>query len=994
MEEVEEMVVTGSRIQRADLTSNSPVTILGEEEFVFTNTVDGESLLRDLPQTQAATTSVVNNGNAGVATLDLRDLGEVRTLVLLEGRRLLSFDSGGVVDVNQIPVALVERVDTLTGGASATYGSDAIAGVVNYVLTDDFEGVELDGTFQIDEFGDGEQYQTSITVGGNFADGRGNAVITAQYTDRNGIFQSQRPFSEEAFGIGSFGDEELTPLGSATDLDGTFNLPGGGGLVDFEDDGTLTPQTDTFNFNPFNYLQVPNQRWNIFGKGQYEYVNGHEVYAQGHFFNSRVDAILAPSGTFFNAFEVGVGPANANPFLTAQNLAILANPDAIPAINAANAGADGSNPLCAGSLTDAAFLTSPTTIANCGDGILGLDTSGDGIDDLGVDLDGDGMLDPNAAVNFGFGRRTVEVGPRTFENETFAFQFVGGFRGELPLGWTYDLHAQFGRSQLSTPTLNGLSSVRTQDSLSAITDEDGNIVCAPGAAAGCVPGDFFGPGDLSEAAADFIGLDSLVELNTNQTIVNGFIQGDFEALGIKSPFATSTPGFVFGFEFREEEAESFPDDNLQNGTVVGVGSVQPIDGRFDVIEGFVEVIAPLVQDQPFIYDLKAELAARVSRYSTIGTVATYKLGGEYSPIPDIRLRGLFQRAVRAPNIGELFTPQTPGVAPVTTDPCDQDNLTSAVAAANPELAQLCIATGVPPAAVGFVTPPIVGQAGGIFGGNADLEEETADTFTVGAVIQPEFLPGFALTVDYYSISVTDVITPFGGSGQNVLNNCYFVVQDAASDFCQAIVRDPLTGGLNGNDDIGIQLFLANAAELSTRGFDFGMRYGFDVADFVGQDLGSIDINLNSVFILEQDFTADEVSPTVECEGLYGNTCGEPNPRYRQNLRVTWNYGPASVSTRWRFISRTRFDDFVLSGFDPDSGIAVNEIGSQNYVDLTGVLQVLDFAEIRGGILNLFDNDPPILGTGAGLTADNNANTFPGTYDAIGRRYFVGLTIRL
>ena len=942
-ETLEEVLVTGTRIRRADLTATNPVTVVSGEEFALRGFNSAENLLRDLPQTQPATTSVANNGNAGIASVDLRGLGAQRTLVLVDGKRMVAFDSNGIVDLNSIPVALIERQEIVTGGASAVYGSDAVSGVVNFILKDDFEGMEFSARFGSSEGGDALEYNANLTVGGNFADGRGNAVINIDYTNRNGLFQSERPFSVAA--LDSFAADPNNPFGLVEDgsntttdgvVSGLFNI--NGNLVQdaqFDANGNISPYQDPFNFNPFNYLQVPNDRWTVTGLLSYDLNDSAELYGRTTFVNSTVDTILAPSGTFGIRFDTNIGDSG---FFSPQAQRVLAD------------------------------VTNNATGVGAPDGLI----------DGQFDVDGDGVVDAGAVRNISVRRRTIEVGTRdsTFDNTTF--QAVAGIRGEFAEGWDYDVFGQLAIVNRTQSQRNDINGTRIQQGLLTEVDANGNVVCVD-QSDGCVPVNLFGPGNLSAEAADFIRLNLVNTERTSQRILGGTITGDLESAGIKSPFADNAFAVAFGFEYRDEESRTRPDQNLIDGNGTGFGATVPIDFGFDVWELYGELYAPIVENKPFAESLAVKAAFRFSDYSTIGSVETFLFGGEWAPISDIRFRGEFQRAVRAPNIFELAAPvNDSGVTGLSNDPCEGSNPVG-----NQELTDLCIATGVPAANIGFVNSIVSGQVGGIFGGNMDLQEETADTITIGAVVTPRAIPGLSVTVDYYDIEIEDAIDGFGGSSQQVIDGCYNVFRDPDNQFCQAIIRDPATGSLNAGPGVGIFRGNANTALIGVEGVDIGANYIWEEAFFGG----SLDFNYNGAIVTSDTFQPSVLSPVIDCEGRFGNNCENPIPEYRHNLRTTWvsEDNDFSLSVLWRYIGGVEFDN-------PETPIIFSEIDAENYFDLTGSYLIKDNINLRFGVNNLLDNQPPIVGSDAGPTIDNNANTFPGVYDPIGRFFFTQITL--
>ncbi|RMF96154.1 MAG: TonB-dependent receptor, partial [Gammaproteobacteria bacterium] len=461
---MEEIFVTGSRIARSDLTANSPISIISSESLRVTNTVNVEEYLRKMPQFAQAIGRNSNNGNPGVSTLDLRNLGEERTLVLMDGRRLIPYDADGVVDVSMVPAALIERVEVITGGASSVYGADAVAGVVNFIMKKDFEGIEFNGSAGITEEGDGNVYDFAVTFGGNFADGRGNLVFSAGFTKQDGVTQGEREFGVEAL------DDLLNPVGSFTTPQGTAfdsSFPGDteGGLTQFDPNGNTVPFSQTFNFNPFNLYQTPVRRWTLTSIGHYDVTDDIELFARASFSNSRVDTIIAPSGTFFESFSLSY---LTNPFLGPGAVARFTQVD--------NAETDPS-------------------------------TAGDGIVDI--------LL----------GRRLVEVGTRNSNYENTAYQIVSGLKGEFADSHKWEIFGQWGRTSRTQNFDNDTTISKVQQSIDAILDPTTNQPVCVDPSGNCVPANLFG-GTMSPEAADFLRT-SLVETNTtSQMVFGGSVTGD------------------------------------------------------------------------------------------------------------------------------------------------------------------------------------------------------------------------------------------------------------------------------------------------------------------------------------------------------------------------------------------------------------------------------------------------------------------------------------
>ncbi len=905
------IVVTGSRIQNAGLTSSSPITTVGRAELSLSNTVNSEQFLNTLPQTIPGFDSSSNNPGTGEATVDLRGLGANRTLVLVNGRRYITSSQTAAVDLNTIPTALVENVEILTGGASAIYGSDAMAGVVNFTLRDDFEGLEFDNSYEISEQGDADIFNTSLTFGSNFDDGRGNIVFNMGYTNRKSLFQADR---DEAFftlndvgtGFSETGSvnvpstfifdtsesidytalEGITPPctveGTALSTDGTYCTtdsfgviftPDGPGIDVFINGG---PNNNRYNYAPVNYLQLPQERYTLFTSGRYEFSDMVEFYGQAIFVSSQTEQLLAPTPVF-TTITVNVD----NPFLVGDTEALLL-----------------------------------------------LDQLGGG-----GDADGNGVADAQLVA----GRRFEELGGRSSSLNSNSFQAQGGVRGDLSDSWAYDIFGSFAQNNV---TITQTGNVNVPNYQAAVRNGTLNI---------------FSAGAIDESGALQIFQTGNITGQSEQTVVSGSLSGtDF---GLASPLATDGVSVALGVEYREERLSSIgaglgPD-------VAGFNQAPDIAGAFDVTEFFGEVNAPIIQGAPLVEDLTFTGAYRYADYSTVGGVTSYAAGLSWTPVEGVRVRGQFQQAVRAPNIIELFQPQVNGF-PNIADPCSSGNgnfgtydaATQATVTAN------CTADGVPAATVGTAFQANA-QIEGLFGGNPDLDEETAETFTVGLVLEPSFIPSLVITVDYYEIEIEDVIGTV--PAQTIFDLCYV---EGVGSFCGQITRLP-----NGTVDI----FTAgnvNSASLTTEGLDVSIDYSLDLGG-----LGTFSVYSLANFTMENAFQSLPTEASVDCAGVYGGSCGEPIPEYSFNTRFDWNYGDFGARLRWQHTAAV--DD------QNPAGLFVPGVDAYNQVDLTVFYQATDNVFLSAGIENLMNTDYVLIGDASA----QQSNTYPATYDTIGRTFF-------
>jgi outer membrane receptor protein involved in Fe transport len=921
----EELIVTGSRIPRSDLTANSPIQVITSEQMELSHTTNVEEYLRKMPQFAQAVGRNGNNGNEGYATVDLRNLGEERTLVLMDGKRFTPFDAQGFVDLGMIPGALVERVEVITGGASAVYGADAIGGVVNFIMKKDFEGMEFDSSYGITEEGDGDVFDFNITLGSNIDGGRGNVVFNVNYTNQAKVTQDERPFGVEAL------DDLLEPVGSITTPEGSVidgSFPGDMttmatlGYAQFDSDGNVVDAFTTFNFNPFNLYQVPQKKWTSTVIGRYELTDNVEFFGRGSFANNRIDTIIAPSGTFGEQYSIDY---NNNAYLGPDTRARWALVDA-----------NESDPA----------------------------TQNDGLVDI-----------------FSY-RRLVEVGSRLSQYENTAYQMVGGLRGEVFADQNWEVFAQYGRTSRSQNFQNDTTIAKTQQAMTAIVDPVTNdIVCAD-PSGGCAPINVFG-GPMTSEGADFIRT-PLVEVNkTSQLVYGGTFGGD---IPLTIPSADNAIAYVLGIERREENSSHLPDDAYATGQAIGFGASSPIEAETEVTEYYGELRVPIVEGAAFAESLVFEGGVRYSDYkNAVGSITndfdetTFKYGGEWAPIGGLRLRGMFQRATRTPSLYEIGFPRTPSTGDLDQDPCEGANPVG-----NASLTQLCIDTGVPPAAIGSVLSIIVGQINNFVGGKPTLQPEEADTTTFGFVWTPEFLERLELSVDYYKIDIENVITEV--SEQNTVDACYNIEQDASGQFCSLIFRNQLNGGLTGPKEFGVDISRINAGFLKVEGVDFSASYGWDIG------AGTLDLGLVGTYVLDNSQQDASFLPEFDCSGLLGNTCLRPSPELVFIQTTRWTQGPVSVQLVWDYIDEVTQDSLVLSGGDP-ADFALTKLDTQHYFHLAGTYEINDTWTVRAGIDNLLDEDPPIPGNDWGGTLENSGNTFPATYDPLGRKYWFGAKAR-
>ena len=967
--EVETVTVTGSRIPQPQIESASPVTSIGAEALQQTGVTRVEDLLNTLPQVAGQYGAGVSNGATGEATVSLRGLGANRTLVLVNGRRLMPGDptqnGNAAPDLNQIPAGLVERVDLLTGGASAVYGADAVAGVVNFVMNDHFQGVRFEGNYNFYEhdnsdknaqnantlFGftaptgratDGYARDFAVIAGSNFADGRGNATAYAGYRRVAAVLQAKRDYSNCSLTSTTVsGASALGCGGSSTSFPARFRAPGNPNQTLDASGNLINATPPLYNFAPLNYFQRPDERYTAGAFVHYD-VNDHaRVYSEFMFMDDRSIAQIAPSGAF-----PGAGPATT--------------PTGVP---------DG------------------TWLVNCNNPYL-----------LAAQLTDWCGGNPNAPdVHVAIRRRNIEGGPRFDDLGHTSYRAVLGMRGDITDAWTYDAYALWGTTRYSEEYFNDVSKSRMANALQAVTNGAGQIVCRANsggvlAAPGCVPWNIFSliGGGVSPAAVNYISIPGESKGATTERVADAAITGDLGKIGVKLPTAHDGLGVSFGAEYRQENQELNPDVTFQTNDLAGQGApTLPTIGSLHVSELFMEARLPLLEDQPFAKSLVLETGYRYSDYNlSFGSTNTYKLGLQWAPISDVRFRGMYQRAVRAPNLQELFL-QPRVQLDGTQDPC--------AGAAPAATAAQCALSGVivsgPNNEYGLIAPNPAAQYNGLVGGSVNLAPEKADTYTVGLVFTPKFLPDFNMTLDYYNITIKNLISTYGAN--LILNTC---LANGSPFYCGKVHRTQGTGtGADGslwiNTDGFIEDSIFNLGSQRANGVDVTSQYRFDFGR-----AGRLGFDFVGSYVMK--FATEPVTGlgTYDCAGFYGPVCGVPAPRWKHKLRATWN-SPVSgldLYTAWRRANGVSLELLNASPLlQGTPGLPVNpgqHLRGVDYIDLGGSYTFAGHVTARLGVNNVFDKSPPLSGFAYIGTVFGNGNTYPQVYDALGRYAFVNLVV--
>ncbi len=923
------IVVTGSRITNPNLELSSPVGVVTSEELELKQTNTAEQFLRELPSAVPSIGSAVNNGNGGASFVNLRGVGSVRNLVLLDGRRFTPADTTGRVDLNNIPLAVIERTDILTGGATTTYGADAIGGVVNFITKKDFSGLEATASQQITEEGDGNIFRAEVTIGANFDDGRGNAVFSVGYQEADPVFQGDRSFSID--NISAFTGNAG---GSSAAVPALIIGPGTFGQINAAGTDIVPGVFDRpYNFNPTNIFQTPFERFNMYGAARYEVSDAVEVFTQGVFSKNTVSTIIAPGGSFFNTYRFNLN----NPTI----------PEAIAARFGAGLG-----------LTAAQYAAARNT-------------------QFGPTL-ADGSPNPDY-VEFSsqVRRRSVEAGTRDSNFTTTMFHIVAGARGAITDTINWEVSGSYGESE-NVQRQTGFARLSTLGpALRALP----NGQCIAPAPAGCVPVNLFGTaGSITpEMIAYAFSAEQFVFNNASLAQAQALITGDL-GWGI-----SETPiSFAVGAEFREFKATQRSDDASKTpGEVIGGGGAAPdINGKYNVRDVFGEVAIPIFEGQPFAESLTLELGGRYSDYSTAGTNFTWKAGGSWEPVVGLSIRGNYQRSSRAPNIGELFTPVTTGLSNLTADPCQ-----GAAPRTNAALAAVCIAQGAPAAIVnaGGILPPAAGQINITTGGNPNLGVEKATTWTVGFVAEP--MSNLSISLDYFNIKVTDAIS--SATVGDVIGGCFNSgnLNFAANPLCQLIERSSFTGGLDGspNEVRGLLLFQSNLGRIATDGVDLSIRYKTDLTENIVLNYG-----FDGTWTNKNTFQAFPGAINRDCIGFYSVNCGSIQPKIAFNQRLSGTFNEEfTLSLAHRYIDGVEYEplqliDDIAAGGGPLAQFLT--IPAEHYFDLAGRWEITDNVTVTMTVSNLLNNKPKLVGSDVGSTAFNSGNVYPSTYDALGRRY--------
>ncbi|MEQ9004841.1 MAG: TonB-dependent receptor, partial [Pseudomonadales bacterium] len=929
---IEEVVVTGSRIARANLTAPTAVTTIDSTAIEQSGLINVADILRTLPSFGVSTLSSGNSNfltsSSGVNTLQLRNLDEDRTLVLVNGRRYVSGIAGSAsVDFNTIPSALIDRVEVITGGASAIYGSDALAGVINVLLKDDFEGVEAGYQYGKATNGGDIQHEYTLTAGGNFADGRGNAVVSASYTEQKGLLSRQRSNTRiddaaECLFTGDPADcgNEVEPFFSSFSERGRFFVPSTGQSFSIDDAGNVAPwSTAQFGFNrqQFRRYTVPTERYLVSSLMHYDINDNVTAFAEAMFTQTRTESELEPFPHSNSDLNIAGIPVD-NPFV-------------------------------------------PQAIRDA------------------VTAEGDTVVE--------YFRRMTEVGQRGASATRDTYRFVAGLEGTIQDRWNWETFFSYGRMDDAQQGGGQINVLAMREALNVV-DGDGNPatfdpVCAnPAAVAeGCVPINIFGLGSISADAADYVRAPTSRQQFTQQQNFGATISGPmFDMPAGEASFAS-------GFEWRKEEAADVPDVLTQAGLNAG-NAEAPTRGDYDVWEAFIEVELPLLADMPGIKELTVGGAYRYSDYNTVGNTDAYTGRLSWAPTDDLRFRVQYARAVRAPNINEQFAPGGENFAPVT-DPCNGVTAATTGNVADncrsiPEIAARIAAAG----AFNLTQTEIQGTGGFTSRGNPNLDVETSDSWSVGFVYDADLgrVGTVTTSVDWFLIEIDDLIDII--DRQQAVDFCFDVPSSQFPNaFCSNLTRDNTGAAFQLGELTEVNSGFINEGKLETEGVDLAVSWNWTMADWIANVPGQGSLRLNYTYLL--DFTETKF-------GAEDDRVGETAyAEHEVQMGLGYAIGPWSAQWEWVYIddsvpdnssalfSRYNVGSYSVHDLYVAYDLAASGLGGGMFADGT---------TLYAGVNNIFDEDAPVILTGVpGNTT--GTDTDASVYNPIGRTWYAGVKVR-
>ncbi|QYE36988.1 TonB-dependent receptor [Polymorphobacter sp. PAMC 29334] len=917
-----DIVVTGSRIARSQFAAPNPITSFNAAAIEQSGNVNITNFLeripaltgsRDFTQTSGGNAVYSNPfGAAGLNELNLRNLGVSRTLVLVNGRRHVAGEqNSAAVDVNSIPTDLIDRVDVLTGGASAVYGADGVSGVVNFILKRDFDGIAARSQFGISDKGDAGNRFASVAVGHNFAGGRGNLTLAYEYNADDRLENDQRKYLTGANRVYLIPNDAAAtdPKAFHNILVGDLRYPGESpiGAVDVNNDGIAD----------FNGLGQPYRHGT---PAAYYSTGGDDTPVAGFYSGDLAPRIVRNDVNLLGHYDVSDALKLSVEGKFAQTRATTS--DYYIGTYGTSIGLD--NPFVPTAIRDAALAAGQNQVSVTRD-------------------------------NIDYGRHGESDLRRTYRGVLDA-------SGRLSEHATYDTYVEYGRTDIAITKLNDDFAVPYAQALDVVTGANGAPVCRSnltGGNPGCVPVSLFGPGPISRQALGFFQIDDTSFARITQSVANASVSGDFGAF-----FAL--PGgpvqFSFGGEYRRETSSFRPSDNLQANRFVAFTEptlVVPSGGKFDVKEAFGELNAPILSGRRFADTLSVGAAYRFSSYSTIGDTHTWQINGVYAPIRDISFRGSYGKAVRAPNIGELFQPVT-GDSFFFTDPCSPAEIGNGTSfrAANCAAVLRAVGATVSPA---LQTP---NNIVGVRSGNASLRAEAATTWTAGVVLRPRFIPGLTASVDYYDITLKDAINTPDPSSLATL-----CVDQPSIDnqFCRAISRAQGNGIIN-----GYTVQPQNVAQFRTAGADLNVDYVLRTAS-----VGTFDLRFIGGYLRRLDFIGTPgAAPTDRLD-----TPGAP--KWNFNFSPSWTHGPVTLTYNLRWIDGTRAVDKLTTDNDPlyapPGQLRYREAWQH---DVQVGYDLPSGVSFYLGALNLTDQQP------------DPGNSINQPVSAVGRFLYVGAKVRL
>ena len=960
---IEEVVVTGTRLRDPNVISSSQITTVEIEDISDRGITRVEDYLNDLPQISPGQAITASNGSTGTATVNVRNLGCERTLVLINGQRLApgTTSGGNCADLNSIPTLLLERVEVLTGGASSVYGSDAVAGVVNFILDEDFEGFKANYMHSFyshnndnREFRDlvrsygyqladenvttGETNKLAAAFGGSIFDGRGHVIGFLEKTDTSPILQGDYDISACALtrGKSACGGSSTIPPGRWWDF-GRYEELGYANTVDPSITGVdlkvlgdeFVPRDgQAFNYNPTNFFQRPDERLNAGFFGRFEINDNIEAYANVRSMQSESNAQIAYSGTFGNITELPC----YNALLSRQQYDTVCG-------NWAGMGGDHA-PDFASAAEALAYISSLDLAVGAADII--------------------GYRAPLYSL-----KRNVEGEPRqditTYDNTVSIF----GLRGDIANGWTYDVSWQLSDVEFTSEYRNDLSVIAMNRAIDVIS-VNGTPTCVAalnGTDPSCIPYNLFQGGlpgnggiqsvfDGGAELQQYIANSTFILGTGKQRIAQAVASGEFP---YALPGAPSPISVALGVENKDLSTDFRPDRPSRTGDRSGSGGATlPLAGEYDVNEYFVELGIPVLENVSF------DAGYRYADYSTGHSTNTYKLGAFWRVSDDVALRASYQSAVRHANLFELFRAQGFNLVDLADDPCGLSMNATQAACAN---------TGLPAELYGTDLKSPADQYNILESGNDMVAPEESASFTAGLVATPAFIEGLTLTLDYFDISVEQGIGTIPAA--TALQKC---LDTGVPAFCDLIHRHPVNGSLW----IAGGYILArttNLSEENVEGVDIIFDYDFDTP------VGPMELRGVSTYVLTSDLIELPGEAALECAGFWGAYCGKnPQPEFSGNYKATL-YTPydVRVSLALRYLGST--DDLGSNDIDFDA---------ETYWDLTAEWSATGNYIVTGGISNLLDTDPQVS-SDAG-TAPGNGNTFPAFFDALGRYVFVNLGV--